>query len=209
MNLPRNWLHQATGYMDKGELSVRIAVEFLELILAAWLLHLFFGDIGGAIQWGLAFILIHTLNWITNGLFWTVVIFSFPGLKNRGAKKTRDYLNALRERVRHFKCITGVAVYGSVSRGTWHERSDIDVRFLRGEGPWNLLYASIVTMVERFRALLARQPMDLYLADDVDFLRKMRPDEVPLLLVARDSRLVGLYPSSGEREIRLADLGIR
>ena len=32
-------------------------------------------------------------NWITNGLFWAVIIFTFPSLRNPGAEKTVIYLN--------------------------------------------------------------------------------------------------------------------
>ena len=66
--------------------------------------------------------------------------------------------------------------------------------------------AALITMAERFRPFIYKQPMDLFLADDVDFLKKMRSDEVPLLTICRDDRLESIYPGCSEREVRLSDL---
>jgi hypothetical protein len=61
-------------------------------------------------------------------------------------------------------------------------------------------------MRERFQAFLSKQPMDLFLADDVDFLKKMRSDEIPLLTLCRDDRLKSLYPDCREKKVHLTDL---
>lgn len=206
INFPRNWLHQAVSYMDAGELLFRLVIELTE-IMAVWaLLAIIAPGLNCYLVGSLAFVIIHTWNWVTNGLFWSVFIFTFPGLKNPGAQKTVVYLNAMRDRLSCSKCISGIAIYGSVTRQAWHDRSDIDIRFLRHKGVWNLIRAGLQTMAERFRAFLARQPMDLYLADDVDFLMKMRSDEVPLLTLCRDDRLQSLYIGCHERTVELSDL---
>jgi hypothetical protein len=61
-------------------------------------------------------------------------------------------------------------------------------------------------MRERFQAFLSKQPMDLFLADDIDFLKKMRSDEIPLLTLCRDERLKSLYPYCREKSVHLKDL---
>lgn len=206
INIPRNWAHQGLRYMDSGELSARILVEFLE-ILVAWLLmgRLFIG-VKPIITAGIAFLVVHTWNWVTNGLFWTVIIFTFPSLRNPGAKKTVSYLNKMRERLAGRDCISAIAIYGSVTRGTWHDRSDIDIRLLRRPGIAALCCAAWITFQERFRAFIERQPMDLFLADDIDFLKKMRSDEIPLLTLCKDDRLNSLYPKCKTRAVQLSDL---
>jgi predicted nucleotidyltransferase len=109
-----------------------------------------------------------------------------------------DYINAMAGRLKKSDSISGMAIYGSVSRGAWHDRSDIDMRILRRPGIRSLYRAALLTMSERFRAFLAAQPMDLYLADDTDFLASLRSDEIPLLLIKRDERLDKIYPDKSE-----------
>lgn len=192
--------------MDTGELLSRILIEVCELVLIWGALAYLLPEAHPLLVAMIAFAIVHTWNWVTNGLFWSVIIFTFPGMKNPGAENTVSYLNRMRERFDHSNCITGVAIYGSVSRRAWHDRSDIDIRFLRKKGLDSLVCAVFQTMAERFRALLAKQPMDLYLADDTDFLKKMRSDEKPFFIIARDSRLESLYPECSARQLTVEDL---
>lgn len=206
INLPRNWAHQALSYMDLGELTIRLFVEVSEIVLVWWLLDNLLLGLNNIILISIAFIMVHTWNWVTNGLFWAVIIFTFPGLRNPGPMKTVTYLNHMRHRLASSDCITGIALYGSLTRKAWHDRSDIDIRFLRKPGAKSLLCAAALTMSERFRAFINKQPMDLFLADDVDFLKKMRSDEIPIFTICRDERLQILYPGCTEQEVQLTDL---
>lgn len=206
INLPRNWLHQAITYMDMGELLARLIVEAAEIVLVLLALRIGLPDIGLASAVISAVVIVHTWNWVTNGLFWNVLIVTFPNLKNPGARATVDYLNSMRDRLKKHPSITGLLVYGSVTRGAWHDRSDIDIRILRAPGASNLLISVLLTMKERFRAFLERQPMDLYLADGVNFLMKMRQDEKPVLLINRDARLLDIYTDNQERAMMMEDL---
>ena len=205
-NVPRNWAHQAISYMDAGEVAFRLVIESIEVLVLGWVLYLLLPSLNIIVLGLLSLFVVHTWNWITNGLFWSVIIFTFPGLKNPGTHKTVEYLNKMRDRLGHSRCISGIAIYGSVTRQAWHDRSDIDIRLLRRAGSINLLCAGFETMEERFRALLALQPMDLYLADNIDFLMKMRSDEIPVLLLNRDERLSTLYPGNAERQLVFDDL---
>ncbi len=206
LNIPRNWLHQAFFYMDKGERFVRVFVLLLETILVYLLASFVFSTVNITLLLTIAFLFVYTWNWATNGLFWALIIFTFPKLKNPGAEKTVHYLNQMRIRLAKDDCITGIAIYGSVTREKWHSRSDIDIRFLRKQGFLYTILASWVTMKERFRAFLSKQPMDLFLADNTDFLKKMRSDEIPLLLLCQDKNLQTMYPNCKERSITIRDL---
>lgn len=206
INIPRNWAHQALSYMDAGELIFRAVVQLAETVLAWFVLDALMPQVATYVAVLVAFLIVHTWNWVTNGLFWSVIIFTFPDLRNPGAVKTVDYLNEMRTRLAASRCMSGIAIYGSVTRHKWHDRSDIDVRLLRRKGLGNLVCAAIKTMYERWLALLARQPMDLYMADDIDFLNKMRSDEVPVLLLARDERLRRMYPGNEEKILMVEDL---
>jgi hypothetical protein len=110
-------------------------------------------------------ITVHSWNWITNSNFWALMLFTIPGLSNRGESATTCYLNRLATRVGHSPSIEAVFLIGSSARQEWHRYSDIDIRFLRKAGFLSLIGAWYVLTAERFRAFLARQPLDLFLLD--------------------------------------------
>ena len=79
------------------------------------------------------------------------------------------------------------------------------MRLLRRGGLLNGFIGVAALFRERLIALLARQPLDIYLADDVGFLGKMRRDEPPVFLKKDDPRLDELYPNGLEVRVeRLA-----
>ncbi len=196
LNIPRNWLHQGLTYMDVGERRVRVAIELVVItaLCAAFAIMREPGPREFAIGIASCAVAVHTMNWIFNGNFVALIQFAFPRMRNQGESATREYLNAMAGRLRRHRSIGGVLVYGSIARGAWHDRSDMDLRILRTPGVSNLLAAVAVTMQERIRALISWQPIDLYLADDVDFLARMRADEVPVFLIKQDERLDRMFP---------------
>ena len=195
-SLFRNWAHQAVTYMDRGEFFLRIAFELAEILMVFFVLNWLLGNIFLSVI--ISTLGVHTFNWITNGNIWALWIFSFPGLKNPGEKKTCAYLNAMADRLKYSPASAGLAIFGSVSRKMWHDKSDIDIRILRKPGALNLFRAFLHTMRERWLAMVHRQPMDLFLADSIAFLQRMRPDEKPVFLIKRDDRLEQAYPDSPE-----------
>ncbi len=200
--LIKNWIHQGLLYMDRSEQIFKLLTEAIEFLVVFALLY-FSGQHRMSIT-GIcvaSFIIVHSYNWVTNNLFWSIVMFAFPKLKNRGMKQTVQYLRNMADRLRENDSITGLALYGSISRRQWHDRSDLDLRLLRAPGFINMLRANLVMMKERFIAFLLRQPTDIFLADDVAFLAKMRSDEKPVLLIKRDKRLDSIYPGNPEQII--------
>ena len=51
----------------------------------------------------------------------------------------------------------------------------------------------LITFKERLIAVKNKQPLDLYMADSIKFLNKMRDDESPIFLKANDERLIQRY----------------
>ena len=197
--LIRNWLHQGITYMDTGELTIRLTIELLELIIIYFIFSTFltpnFSFIANTILSG---VVVHTFNWIFNMNFYALLMFSIPFLKNRGEEITIDYLNTMAARLKRHRSVSGLAIFGSISRNQWHEKSDIDARILRKPGLKNLLGSAMAVMKERLIAFCLRQPLDIYLADNIVFLKKMRKDEVPIFLIKRDRRLDDNYPNNPE-----------
>ena len=186
LNLPRNWLHQALLYMDRTELLVRVLIEIGIFVGLLYPLSLFLQS--GIFDWRaltLSFILVHTVNWIINGNWWALMMFTFPGIRNAGEKATCEYLSVMTVRLKRSQSIAALAVYGSPARGQWHDKSDLDLRILREKGFFHGLTAAVITMRERLIAFISGQPVDLFLADSPQFLMKMRKDEKPIVLLKR------------------------
>jgi hypothetical protein len=72
---------------------------------------------------------------------------------------------------------------------------------LRRPGVWNGVTGVLVLARERWIALWSRQPLDIYLADGIPFLKKMRADEPPVFLKKDDLRLELAYPDGKETRI--------
>lgn len=198
VNLLRNWLHQALSYMDAGELMFRVLVESLEIVVIYLVLVRLEVDLTTPLKAFFSVLIAHTINWIFNGNFWALWLFASPRAKNRGEEATVKYLLEMAARLKRSGCIGGLALYGSAARGAWHGKSDLDIRIVRRKGLLNLVCANLLVMRERLLALIYRQPADLFLADGIDFLRKMRADESPLFLIKRLDSLEEEYPGNVE-----------
>lgn len=204
-NLPRGWAHQGFFYLDRTQRLGRVILEVVPTVLLAGLI----AGIGGVSPsnvrlWCGSLLCVHTLNWVFNGNWWAGVLFAFPSLRNRGDQATCAYLNRMAERLRRNGAISGVLIFGSVCRDQWHERSDVDVRLLRRRGVVNGIAGVLALSRERWIAVWNRQPLDIYLADDIRCLRRMRQDEPPVFLKKDDPRLDLAYPDG--REVRIETL---
>lgn len=194
----KNWIHQGFTYLDRTEQFYRAIWELILFGLSMWgLSHI------GLALWAnilVSIVVSHTLNWAFNDNIWTCIQFTFPWAMNPGNEKTLAYLEDMKRRFANYDCITGVMVYGSLSRGVWHDKSDLDTRIMRKPGLWNGFKCYVLVHLERLRAFYYKQPLDLYMADSVMFLDLMRDDEFPIFLKANDDRLVERY-----KTVELAD----
>ncbi len=204
--LIRNWVHQSFFYLDRTERLVRFFLELALVGVVVFGLMAFTKVAPTSIWlWVTSLLLVHTVSWIFNSNWRGCILFALPWLRNPGPEATCQYLNTLARRLQRNRAITGVMIYGSLCRGQWHDRSDLDVRILRRPGLCNGVQAVLATMRERLLAVLAKQPLDVYLVDDLAFLDKMRKDELPVFLVKRSDELERRYPESPIRELQISD----
>lgn len=194
----KNWIHQGFTYLDRTEKFYRVIWELIPFGLCV--LGLSYTSVPLWMVILVSFVVSHTLNWAFNDNIWTCIQFTFPWAMNPGNEKTLAYLEDMERRFSKYECVTGVMVYGSLSRGVWHEKSDLDTRIMRKPGVWNGFKCYILVHLERLRAFYYKQPLDMYMADSVKFLDLMRDDEFPIFLKANDIRLVERY-----KTIELAD----
>lgn len=201
-NLPRGWAHQSFFYLDRTQQIGRVVFEIVPTGILAGLIS----EIGGVPLssmglWCGSLFLTHTLNWMLNGNWWAGLLFAFSGLRNRGPRATCDYLNRMAARLKTDRSIAGAMIFGSVARGQWHPRSDLDVRLLRRRGLSEGIAGVLVLVRERGIAWWTRQPLDIYLVDGISFLKRMRKDEPPVFLKKDDPRLDLAYPEGKETRI--------
>ena len=189
--LLRNWAHQGFFYLDKTEMFYRVLWEITPIFILSSIIN-FYSTLLTLI---VITIVVHTYNWIANDNFWAVFIHSLPNQTNPGEHATIDYLYKMQKRLRDSNAISAVLIYGSVTRNKWHDRSDIDIRFFREKGIYNGFVSYLLLRRERLIALLKKQPLDAYIADDVKFLKKMRDDEFPIFLKNNDLRITKEYNS--------------
>ena len=187
----KNWIHQGFTYLDTTEKCYRVIWELIPFCILVWILSYTKLPIWASSV--MSFFFSHTLNWAFNDNIWTCIQFTFPWAMNPGNKKTLTYLEDMGRRIANYDCITGVMVYGSLARGVWHDKSDLDTRILRKPGLWNGFKCYLIVHGERLRAFVYKQPLDMYMADSVKFLNLMRDDEFPIFLKACDDRLIKRY----------------
>lgn len=80
-------------------------------------------------------------------------ILSYTGRKYNSAKFYDDTIK-MYNRLQKDSCIAVAISYGSLSKGKWHNSSDIDIRFIPQKGEWNFWKACFVGLRERALAFL-------------------------------------------------------
>lgn len=172
-----HWAAQSLLYMDSTERRFKLTLDAVltasgGMLLSSWL--------PWQMAWPVAFLIAHTLNFLFNGQLWCAL--KDYGLVSHTYAAFKDYTLNFGQRARREPALTYVAIYGSLSRQAWSAASDLDVRLVRQPGFVNGWRACCFVLRERTRALFHRFPLDIYVLDDPDLLRRMRQDESPVVL---------------------------
>jgi len=177
------WIFQGILMMDNYERGVKILFDILTtLILYSAAVGLSaFKTVPALIT---AFIVSHTLNMFLNGHF--PALGKFLGFAPLAGDKFNAYVKDMIRRWDRKAFVRFVAAYGSAARGEMSSRSDFDVRVLPKPGFTDKLKCALWIAAERSRALFKKFPLDIYLISDISGLKKMRPEETPLLLVQKE-----------------------
>ncbi|HEY3312582.1 MAG TPA: nucleotidyltransferase domain-containing protein [Anaerolineales bacterium] len=172
-----HWVFQNMLNMDITELSFKLGIDILltmifSILLANWL------PLVSAIL--LSFLLAHTINFLFNGQIF--VVLKHFGDVTHELSEFGQYINEIRGRLRLEPSIRWAAVYGSMTRGELKTTSDLDIRLIRHPGLSNGIRACWFILLERTRAHLKRFPVDFLVWDSPRLLKRMRPDEPPLVI---------------------------
>lgn len=182
-----NWVLQGMLYMNPVEIVFKIV---LDVVLTAAIWALFF-DRQGALYWLASWLLAHTVNWIINCQ--PVALVRHLDWGKNDPRHFIEYVESLQRRVNGKQYIAAAASFGSLSRGKYGDRSDIDIRFILRGGILQRLRLAGYCFIERLRAAIHGFPLDLYAFDLDEMKRKMKADEVPVIFYDPDGLIERSY----------------
>lgn len=172
-----SWTLQAIHVLDKKERLFRIILELFPLtIISTFVLittHSYWIVLVG-------FVVIHTLFWLCDSTWLVGFREVYTGFKGKGIQSIIDYTDWCIKELKDCSNISAIAIYGSICRHKYHDRSDFDLRILQ-EGQSLKTFFKMIKL--RIVAIYKyRIPIDLKLVDSIEFLKKeMREDEHPIV----------------------------
>ena len=171
-----NWIFQGIFYMDRTERAFRIFVELILISLVGVLLSFV---LNLAVTFLFAILLIHTMNWMLNGQFFA--LFKKFGWVHTRKEDFEIFCKLISRNAMRKVSLDSVLAYGSLTRASLDVTSDIDIRIIRKKGSANAISACIFVMQLRIIAFVKKFPLDIYVFDDIESLRRMK-ENVPVKL---------------------------
>ena len=144
----------------------------------------------------LAFFFAHSINFTLNGQLYAM--YTHMGATGVKAEKFLNDTIKLSKKIEKHKFIRASIAYGSLSRGCYKKTSDIDIRLIPAKGGWwrTALYAVWL----RTWAFFVHYPLDMYCYDPEVVVKKMRTDELPIMVNEREKCMLKWYPERVEFE---------
>jgi len=177
-----NWLAQCMLYAEPTEILFRLCLEvFIFLLLFG--VYVVFKDVTLFNSVGIA-LLTHTITFFINGQFF--VLGRFFGIVYNKPVPFIEYPGRIKKRLLKRRSIIGLVMFGSLSREKFSTSSDLDIRVIASDDFINIFIACFWTFIERFRALLNKYPLDVYVVTWHKGLEKLRSDEPPIVLFDKE-----------------------
>lgn len=195
-NIPVFWVHQRTTNLDKSELVFHLVLNLFAAVLIFTLFSSFEVFDKLWIRGVIALAGARTASWILNDHLWGGLLVSFSFVKNRGPQSFIRYMAGSAQRLALCSSISTCLVYGSLVRGQYHLKSDLDILYIRRPGLANAVTALSFAVRERLIALLTRIPLDLYVRDSSNAFKRYRDDEVPIVIKDDTGAAAAFYHTS-------------
>jgi predicted nucleotidyltransferase len=122
--------------------------------------------------------------WTFNGHFWALKRSKNTRFVRNTPERIKKYIASMERRVIRASPITACVLSGSLTQGSFHEYSDIDVWFTKKRGFFNGLWAYFLGVRERSLAFLHRIPIELYFYDPENYIGK---DSTEILILVKDT----------------------
>lgn len=182
-----NWAMQGMLYMNRVEIIFKL---FLDVVLAVIIWAAIFNQHEMA-YWLVSLLLAHTVNWIINCQ--PVALLMHLDWGRNDARHFIEYVEGLERRIHGKSFIAAAASFGSLSKGKYGEKSDIDIRLVLRDRPLDRIALAGYCVYERLRAAINGFPLDLYAFDLEEMKRKMNVDEVPVIFFDPDGLIKQAY----------------
>lgn len=178
------WILQGVRITNWREIVIRYSID---AILMAIMIPL-------GIHWASAFFIAHSINFALNGQLFAM--YTHMGATGVKAEKFLHDTILLSKKVQKHEFVRASIAYGSLSRGCYKKTSDIDIRLIPAESGWwrTALYAVWL----RTWAFFVHYPLDMYCYDPEVVVKKMRSDELPIMVNERDKCMMKWYPERVE-----------
>lgn len=185
-----NWLFQGMIHSGNTEMIFKIFCEVVFFIIAFPLTIIFIEN--SFVQVITSLIISHTLNWIVNTNFNSLLIHRLY-LKKLDKSSLFIYLSSLQEKLKTESWLEFAAIFGSISRGELKESSDLDVTFVRKSGIFNALKAVWFLFKERKIADFQGIPLEAYINETPDeSARRFKKEDTAVVLTDSNS-ILSLY----------------
>lgn len=193
-----NWLFQGTRIMLPVERSLKLLLEGIYCALC----FLLFSFLGLREPFLLIVVVLvaHTMNWLTNGHFFVLMRYCY--VRKIDYERFLAFPKAMSHRLLGCTVVIGVVAFGSLSRGSIHACSDLDVRIITHDALTHQWGGALLVWRERILAFLKGYPLDIYLATLSHGLEKLRTDELPVIILDP----TGIIAKQYKQTIRFEDI---
>lgn len=181
------WILQGIRIMNWREATVKILIT-AGLTVPIWLL-------GSPIL--LSLIIAHTLNFAFNGQLFAM--YTHMGATNVTASHFLNETIKISDNLKNKKYVGAAIAYGSLSRGCFKSTSDIDMRIVPEDKEidwWKTVFYAVWL---RMCAFINGYPLDLYVYSADTCTKRMRSDELPIILAEKNNCMKEVYPDRVEK----------
>lgn len=172
-----SWTLQAIHVLDARERSFRVILELIPVLFIITL------AVVGFYSWWVAlflFLTLHTLFWLFDSTWLVGFREVYTDFKGKGLQSVIDFVDWSIEELKDCDNISAIAIYGSICRHMYHDRSDFDLRIVQDYPTLRTYFLGI-----KLRAVgiwKYKIPIDLKIVDSQGYLKKeMRDDEHPII----------------------------
>ncbi len=180
------WILQGIRIMNWREATLKVALTVIPTAIL-----IMFG-----VHFILAFIIAHTLNFAFNGQLYAM--YTHMGATNVTPQHFLEITELFAQTCATKSYLNAAIAYGSLSRGCFKSTSDIDLRLIPQKGELNWWKCVLFAFGLRIISFLKGYPLDLYVYDPAVVVKRMRTDELPIMLYERDGYMKEWYPERVE-----------
>lgn len=180
------WILQGIRIMNWREAFVKVAFTAV--------FTFFFTIVGAPVV--LSLFIAHTLNFAFNGQLFAM--YTHMGATHVTAEHFLSETKRIAKLCNEGSYVDASIAYGSLSRGCFKSTSDIDMRIVPIEneiGWWRTVFFALWLRIISF---VNRYPLDLYVYSAKTCAKRMRSDELPIMLSEKNDCMRKIYPERVE-----------